>query len=318
MLYLGVDSGGTKAAFLLTDKTGRVIARHREPGCTALGSRKAGMKTMLENGIGEICRKVHIEKEQIAALGLGISGYGEGEHAAQETQEACAEAFLPGRFVCALDTYIGWAGSLLFEPGINIIAGTGSVVYGVAGDGRTARAGGWGAGCDEGSCSWLGQRLVEAYTKQADGRMPRTALYEVFRKHFGIQGEDGMFVRELNYEVVRGGKGLAVLQYLLRDAWLAGDPVADAIYRAGASELFLGVKTAADKLALEWNGLKVSYSGGLFKAGECALKPLGDLIRQAGGQLVKPVYEPDVGAVLMAIRFHQPDFDLTDYHLQEE
>lgn len=318
MLYLGVDSGGTKAAFLLTDGTGRVIARHREPGCTALSSRKAGMKTMLENGIHAICQKANIEKEQIAALGLGISGYGEGEHAAQETHEACNEAFIPGRCVCALDTYIGWAGSLLFEPGVNIIAGTGSVVFGVDQAGRTARAGGWGAGCDEGSCSWLGQRLVEAYTKQADGRMPRTALYELFRKHHGINGEDEMFVMELNHEIVRGGKGLAALQYLLRDAWLAGDPVADAIYRAGAAELFLGVKTVADKLMLSMNGLKVSYSGGLFKAGECALKPLDDLIRQAGGQLVKPVYEPDAGAVLMAIRFHQPDFDLNHFKLQEE
>jgi N-acetylglucosamine kinase-like BadF-type ATPase len=179
MLYLGVDSGGTKAAFLLTDETGRVYARHREPGCTALGSRKAGMKQMLETGIAAICQKANIQKEDITALGLGICGYGEGEGAAEETQEACAEAFIPGRFVCGLDTYIGWAGSLLFEPGINVIAGTGSAVFGVAADGRPARAGGWGAGCDEGSCTWLGQRLVEAFTRQADGRMPRTQLYEI-------------------------------------------------------------------------------------------------------------------------------------------
>ena len=318
MLYLGVDSGGTKAAFLLMDETGRVIARHCEPGCTALGSRKAGMKKMLESGIHEICLKAHIEKEQIAALGLGISGYGEGEHAAEETQEACEEAFFPGRFVCALDTYIGWAGSLLFEPGINIIAGTGSVVFGVAEDGRTARAGGWGAGCDEGSCTWLGQRLIEAYTKQADGRMPRTALYQVFRDHHRILGEDEMFVMELNHGVIQERKGLAKQQYLLRDAWLKGDPVADAIYHAGAEELFLAAKTVANKLGLAWNGLKVSYSGGLFKAGECALKPLEELIHQAGGVLVKPAFEPDVGAALMAIRFHQPDFDVKQFILQED
>jgi len=318
MLYLGVDSGGTKAAFLLTDEHGRVIARHREPGCTALSGRKAGMKQMLENGLVAICQKAHIRKEEIAALGLGICGYGEGEGAAEETHAACAEAFIPGRFVCALDTYIGWAGSLLFEPGVNVIAGTGSVVFGVSADGRTARAGGWGAGCDEGSCSWLGQRLVEAYTKQADGRMPRTALYRLFREHFDIRGEDEMFVKALNHEVVRGGKGLAALQYLLHDAWLAGDPVADAIYRAGAGELFLGIQTVAAKLDLAWDGLKVSYSGGLFKAGECALKPLGEHISQAGGQLVQPAYEPDAGAVMMAIRSLQPDFDPKTFILQEE
>ena len=35
--------------------------------------------------------------------------------------EACDEAFIPGRSVCSLDTYVAWAGSLLFEAGVNII-----------------------------------------------------------------------------------------------------------------------------------------------------------------------------------------------------
>ena len=318
MLYLGVDSGGTKAAFLLCDEAGRVIARHREPGCTALSGRKAGVKRMLETGIAEICRKAQIHKEDIAALGLGLCGYGEGEEIAREVSEACAEAFLPGRYACALDTYVGWAGSLLMEPGINIIAGTGSVVYGAAGDGRTARAGGWGAGCDEGSCSWHGQKLIEAYTKQADGRMPRTALYFIFREHFGITGEDEAFVMALNHEIACSRKSLAELQYLLHRAWLQGDPVADGIYRLGAEELFAGVETVARKLGLCWEGLKVSYSGGLFKAGECVLGPLSERIAARGGALVKPAYEPDVGAVLMAIRFHQPGYDVSQFMLKEE
>ncbi|MBR6570255.1 MAG: hypothetical protein IKK75_07350 [Clostridia bacterium] len=317
MLYLGIDSGGTKAAFLLTDEGGRVMARHREPGCTALSGRKAGVKRMLENGIAAICRKAQIDKNDIAALGLGLCGYGEGEEIAQEVSEACAEAFIPGRYVCALDTYVGWAGSLLMEPGVNIIAGTGSVVYGAAGDGRTARAGGWGAGCDEGSCSWHGQKLVEAYTKQADGRMPRTALYEIFREHFHIT-EDEAFVMALNHEVASSRKGLAQLQYLLGKAWAAGDPAADAIYRLGAEELYLGVETVVRKLHLPWDGLKVSYSGGLFKAGECILSPLRERIEARGGVLAAPVYEPDAGAVLMAIRFHQPEYDLSQFALQEE
>lgn len=318
MLYLGVDSGGTKAAFLLADETGRVLARHREPGCTALNGRRAGVQAMLEKGLAAICSKAGIQKEQIAVLGLGLCGYGEGEGLAEETHQACAAAFFPNRFVCALDTYVGWAGSLLFEPGVNVIAGTGSVVYGVAKDGRTARAGGWGAGCDEGSCSWLGQRLVEAFTKQADGRMPKTALYDIFRNHFHITSEDELFVMALNHEVVRGGSGLAQLQYLLHEAWLAGDAVANGIYRAGAKELFAGVEAVANKLQLSLRDLKVSYSGGLFKAGECALNPLRELIAQSGGTLVRPAYEPDVGALMMAIRHHLPHFDAAKFQLKED
>ena len=318
MLYLGVDSGGTKAAFVLADETGRVWARHREPGCTALGSGGPGVKAMLEKGVDEICLKAGMEKSAIAALGLGICGYGEGEGVAEEIDAACEQVMGAGRYVCALDTYVGWAGSLVFEPGVNIIAGTGSVVFGVSGDGRTERAGGWGAGCDEGSCSWHGQRLVEAYTKQADGRRKRTALYDVVREHFDIHGPDEHFVGPLNHEIANTRKGLAKLQLLLKEAWLKGDPVAEDIYRAGAQELFEGVRAVAHKLGLAWEGLRVSYSGGLFKAGECALGPLGELIREAGGTLAAPVYEPDVGAVLMAIRFHQPDYDVQSFVLQED
>lgn len=92
MLYAGVDSGGTKAAFLLADETGRVLARHREPGCTALGSGGAGVKAMLEKGLAGLCRKAGVEPGEIAALGLGICGYGEGEGVAEEIDRACALA----------------------------------------------------------------------------------------------------------------------------------------------------------------------------------------------------------------------------------
>lgn len=316
MLYLGIDSGATKAAFLLMDEQGNVMLRHREPGCAVLGARKAGVKRMVENGLAAMCEKAGVRKDEIRALGLGINGYGEGDGTEQETMEACEEAFFPGRCVCSLDTYVGWAGSLLFDPGINIIAGTGSVVYGVAADGRTARAGGWGARCDEGSCSWHGQRVVEAFTKQADGRMPRTALYELFRERFHIEGDDSHFVMPLNREVVRDGKGLADLQYLLHDAYELGDPAAKAIYELGAQELFLGVKAVAQRLGL--TRAAVSYSGGLFKSGACILEPLDRLVTASGGRLVVPCYEPDVGAVMMAIRFVNPKFDAHAFTVRDK
>lgn len=315
--YLGIDSGGTKAAFLLTDEQGRVYARHRAGGCAVLGARKAGVKQMVSDGMKEICLQAGIKREDITALGLGISGYGEGEGTEQETLEACEESLYPGRVVCQCDTYIGWAGSLLFEPGVNIIAGTGAVVYGVDDRGKTARSSGWGAGCDEGSCSWHGQRLVEAFTKQADGRMPRTVLYNMFRERYGIRGEDAHFVMPLNREVVRGGKGLAALQLFLREAWLAGDPEAQRIYEMGAQELWLGVESVAAALGLLGTAYAVSYTGGLFKGGECALAPLRALAQKAGARLIEPHFEPEVGAVMMAIRHINRGFNPREFQVKE-
>lgn len=315
MYYLGVDSGGTKAAFLLGDETGRICARYRGSGCAVLGARKEGIKRKMEEGVSAVCSIANIDRNEIACMGLGISGYGEGEGTEQETLEACEEILSPGRAVCQCDTYVGWAGSFLFEPGINIISGTGAVVYGVNGDGRTARSNGWGAGCDEGSCTWHGHKLVEAFTKQADGRMERTKLYDMFREYFGIDSEDEHFVLTLNREVVKG-RGLPELQRFLREIYEAKDPAAQRIYEDGARELWQGVEAVAKKLGF-LDGYRVSYSGGLFKSGECALKPLKKLAENAGAKLVSPRFEPDVGALMMAIRYKNPDFDVQNFQLQE-
>lgn len=315
MYYLGIDSGATKAAFLLTDENGKVITRYIGPGCAVLGARKAGVKKMLQSGIEKICEQAGITKDDIRALGLAINGYGEGEGTEQETQEACAEAFFPDRYVCNLDTYGGWIGSLLFEPGINVIAGTGSVVFGVASDGRTARSGGWGAGCDEGSCSWHGQRLVEAFTKQSDGRMKKTPLYDIFKEKYGIE-DDEHCILKLNREIVRG-IGLAALQYALKEAYDQGDETAKEIYEAGARELFQGIKAVSERLGFRKEEIVVSYTGGLFKSGACAIEPLRKLVEDYGGRFVTPCYGPDVGAVMMAMKFVDPSFDAHQFKISE-
>ena len=317
MYYLGIDSGGTKGSFLLTDETGLILARSMQPGCAFLSAGKEGVKRMVETGIRDVIRQAGIRKEEIRSLGLGINGYGEGEGSEEGTMEACDEAFIPGRSVCSLDTYVAWAGSLLFEAGVNIIAGTGSVVSGFTEDGRSARAGGWGAGCDEGSCTWIGQRVVEAFTKQADGRAEKTPIYHLFREKFGFDGEDIHFITQLNRDIVRDGKGLAPLQMLLAEAWKAGDPEARRIYEAAAEELALGVEAVAAHLGMRDKPFPVSYSGGLFKSGACILDPLRRILEKNGRTMKEPIYEPDVGAVLMAIRRAEPDYDVRNFRLRE-
>lgn len=317
MYFLGVDSGGTKAAFLLADEKGKIYARYRTGGCAVLGARKEGVKKKMEEGVSEICKLAGIKRDEIACMGLGICGYGEGEGTERETLQACEEVLSPGRAVCGCDTYVGWAGSFLFKPGINIIAGTGAIVYGVNENGKDARSSGWGAGCDEGSCTWHGHKLVEAFTKQADGRRERTKLYTMFRDHFGIDGEDSHFVMTLNREVVKG-RGLPELQRFLKEIWEAGDACAREIYAEGIEELWLGVEAVADKLGFAGKPYSVSYSGGLFKSGECVLAPLLERSRKAGAVLMTPRFEPEVGALMMAVKHLIPEYEFDRFVLQEE
>jgi hypothetical protein len=72
-------------------------------------------------------------------------------------------------------------------PGVVIIAGTGSIVYGRNAGGEAARAGGWGHIIgDEGSGYWIGREALAAVMRAADGRGPQTQLTRNILTHFDV------------------------------------------------------------------------------------------------------------------------------------
>ncbi|MDO5377899.1 MAG: BadF/BadG/BcrA/BcrD ATPase family protein [Clostridia bacterium] len=305
MNYLGVDCGGTKTLFIVATEEGKILASYRTGSGSFFGKEKEGIRELVAQGAAQVCRQAGIDMEQIDYAGLGFPGYGEKEGSEETILAACEEALLPGKVVCACDCALGWAGSLAMEPGINVIAGTGSNCYGVNERGESARASGWGACCDEGSCRWIGNRLIQIFAKQADGRLPRTLLYDRFREHFHIQN-DTHFVYTLNHEVMRSGSDVAQLQRIVKALYDDGDPYAGMIYREAAKELALTLHAVAKKLNMG-PGYAASYSGGLFQIGEAILEPLRLEVAMLGGKLCAPRYTPEQGAVLMAMRAVNPE-----------
>lgn len=62
------------------------------------------------------------------------------------------KALSSSNYKCGNDSQAAWAGSLACQPGVNIVAGTGAIGFGVDANGNMARASGWGPFCgDEGS-----------------------------------------------------------------------------------------------------------------------------------------------------------------------
>ena len=311
MNFLGVDAGGTKTAFLLSDEIGTILARHISGTGGFFSNGPAGLIELLEEGIRQISSSAGINKEDITFAAFGFPGYGEAESSEEVITGACEEVIGKGRVCCECDCYLGWCGSLAMEAGINIVAGTGSICYGVNQEGIAARASGWGAYCDEGSCTWLGAKTIGIYAKQADGRLPRTKIYELFREHFAI-GEDLLFIHRLNHEIANKGAETAKVQMLLKKAYEVGDVIAAELYREAAKELALSIHAVAKKLGMSGGSFKVSYSGGLFQSGDCILLPLAKEVEQIGGQLVKPKFSPDEGAILFAMKSYHPDMDLSN------
>ncbi len=302
MFFLGVDMGGTKSHFTLCDGTGRIITETVKGPGNYISLTREKFTAVFKEGIVDICTSAGIARADIRHAGIGCAGYGEVPGSEKSFNEVVAATLGHHNITAANDAVIGWAGSLGLEAGINMIAGTGSICFGMNDAGESARVGGWGLYCDEGSGQWIGEQTINAFVRMSDGRLPRTRLYELFREHFKLE-DDLLFCTPLNSILKSEVSEVAKIQFITLAAYNEGDPYAIKIYERAAEEIALQIRVARDKLHFPaQKRVKASYSGGVFKAGECILAPLRANLNALNIELVPPLLPPHMGAVLLAMR----------------
>jgi len=300
--YLSVDSGGTKTGFVLTDASGVALARLNLGSRTYPVDGLDGMMELFRQGVDELLRTAGASPFDIRAAAWGVPFYGEYPEIEQRLPGLLAD-FLPGtRHAVCNDVELGMCGSLALDPGIHIVAGTGSIAMGRGPDGATVRAGGGHEDfSDEGSGYWLSLLTLNCFTKQSDGRLPRGALYDIIREEFKL---DSDFDIQAYYEQnLKGSRDrVARVQFLLERATLAGDRAAAALYERAAGEFMAMAAAVKQNLVFGGGQIKLSYSGGVFKAGELILGPLRVLAGQHNMTLTPPVLPPLSGGILLAAR----------------
>lgn len=297
---VGIDGGGTKTTFLLfSSDNGEIKQIEAESICP----RDHGInkfKEIIEETMAQLTGN---RLESVAASCVGIPCHGEDDVLDRQTAEIINMLFPNGKNICVNDCVVGYAGALGLKPGINIVSGTGAIAYGENGCGKSARSNGWsGEFADEGSCCWLGRKCIELFCKQADGRLPKMALYEAVKSELSLNSDfDIINVYEERFKGNR--RETAKLQRLLCDAAWKGDGSAVKAYGDAAYELAISAEAVRNAAEIEGDAL-VSYSGGLFKAGKLILDPLEKALGSLyGGYLLrKPEFGPAKGALLMAAR----------------
>ena len=302
MIFLGCDGGSTKTEWLLAEDGGRVLAHRTFPGCNYAFLGQEGFARLMEDSCRQLLADGGVSAGDVTAAMLGLTVYGELPDT-EETIPAALKAALPGcgEILLENDSLPGWAGSLAARPGINIVAGTGSVTYGRDPQRQGCRVGGWSLFfADEGSCSWVARQMITEFVKQADGRRPRSAIYEELRAELNITN-DLYFSGYLQSDVRQDSSLLAKLQFVALRAAQRGDPAALEIYRRAAAELAETAETVRSRLRFpEGEAVSVSYSGGLFRGGEVILAPFRAEMDRRGFSLVSPAYSPIVGALALA------------------
>ena len=180
--FIGVDGGGSKTAFALSYANGIPIVQTESIGCSyqSVGLERAA--DIIADGIKKCSAQAGEPLENCAYCCIGIPCWGENAESDTALYELLKQK-LPGVPIKAVnDVEVAWAGAQECRPGIHIVAGTGSITYGVAPDGKTARCGGWNEFFgDEGSCYWIGRKGMELFSKEADGRIRKGPLYNIVR-----------------------------------------------------------------------------------------------------------------------------------------
>jgi N-acetylglucosamine kinase-like BadF-type ATPase len=300
--YLGIDGGGSKTAFLLIDDSGRVLASHAEGPAYYLEIGWDAMRAMLARGIRATLDAAALPPSKLEFAFLGLPAYGEDSRLLPALDSAASPPLQPGRYRCGNDAVCGWAGALGCQDGINIVAGTGSIAYGEF-NGRAARAGGWGElFSDEGSAYWIAREGLNLFSRMSDGRTARSVLYDILRRHFGLQTDLDLCAAVYDKSQ---RSNLAALSTLVAQAATAGDAQAAALFSRAADELAQIVDAVHRRLEIPADvTVTVSYTGGLFQQRELLPALLQAKLATAGKRyrVVEPRLSPAAGAALYAAR----------------
>lgn len=301
-IMLGVDGGGTKTTFLLLRADGAILAEHRDEGAYHVQIGLDALEALLARGVGAVLAKANLDAEAIAFAFFGLPAFGE-DSRVTPALEALPSRVLPHRrFACGNDMVGGWAGAFAGADGINVVGGTGSIAYGER-DGASARAGGWGElFSDEGSAYWIAVQGFNAFSRMADGRLPKAALYELMRSAYALSDDldlSGLILSNPSRDRI------ADASRIVTRAAQAGDERARSILTAAGGELATLAVAVRDALGYAAHEpARVSYTGGVFEAGALILDPFRAALMHANAHIAvtAPRFPPSIGTALVAAR----------------
>lgn len=292
-IYLGVDGGGTKTAFLL-DVDGK---RFESKQITIHPKQvtKQQFFEIMKLGVGDVCRKAGIDPEEILYTFVAAPGYGQYPDTEAYIDEGIREAIDSDRFTVANDCVNGWAGSLNAKPGINLVLGTGQIGYGVDEEGNSMRSGGWGPLLgDEASGYYIGLKLLNHFTKMSDGRSDKTILYDIIKEKLDLK--DDMEIIDKAEKMKRDE--IASLSRIFTEALDKEDPYCKELLDEISKEAAAVIDSIIKGLNFK-EEVKVSYSGGVFNLGDRLIKKIEEKSKNKI-KIEKPYTDPSEGALILA------------------
>lgn len=242
---IGVDGGAGSLKFVVRKPDGGIV--HYE--CAGANQNLVGMDeflSRLSQGIHDALGRAACLPEQVSSAGFALSGVD------RPAEVAALREAIPTRVLPKLERL--WVGNDALAAlrqgsgalrGLVLIAGTGSICFAVASNGRSGRVGGWGGELgDEGSGFWIGHRGLQSACRMADGRLTKTRLLDQILNQLGLATPQDMipWVAACSREEFK--QKTAALFPIIAEQALEGDHSAKQAIMLGIGHLVQHVLTA--------------------------------------------------------------------------
>lgn len=303
-LLVAVDGGQTSTKALIAGLDGAILGYGSGGPSDHFHSLEgeARNRAAIHGAIRAAYAAAGLAPSSVAAIALGLTGVQRGGPEVLLVEQIVREIVQPASMAVLSDYVTNLAGASAGEAGVVVVAGGGSIAYGVTADrAREAIAGGMGYLLgDEGSAYDIGRRAVGAAARAADGRGERTTLEAVICDTFNL-----VEVRTITRVVYAAGfarERLAALAPLVAREAAAGDAVASQIMQEAGHELAQLALAVLRRLGAGDESLAVYPTGGVFRAGAVVERPFAAALQQGWprAEVRSAKYPPVVGALLVA------------------
>lgn len=308
---LGIDGGGTRTRAAIFGLDGQLLGLGYGGPSNYDDVGAAAAQRHIDDAVCAAENAAAVDRSTCAGAFLGMAGVVSAlDH--QHIRTIATELRLApeDRIGIHHDCRIALAGGLRGRPGLVVIAGTGSSVYGVNSRGEDWLAGGRGwLMTNEGSSYWLGAQALRTAVMAYDGRLPPMGLMDRVLAKLGIAHMDDILHRV--YVTGLSTSEVAAFAPLLIEEALDGSEVCRALIARGAGELADCVLAAARKLRMDAAPVEICLVGGVFQAGPLVVDAYRQAIldRLPLAELRRPELPPVLGAGILALQLAGIEID---------
>ena len=251
--YLGIDGGGTKTEFALSDPEGKIVCRLFMDGCNPNTVGIERTKCIIEDGVTQVCKDVPLSSVVVYA---GIAGCAS-ESYANEIKSMLEKMSFAACDVGSDNNNIVAAG-LGENEGITMILGTGICSYVVKKE-ETKRIAGWGYLFDNGGSSFhIGRDAINAYFSAYDGSGEETTLVQRIKETFSYSNSEF-----LKYLYSGGNKLVSSYAMCVFEEAEKGDKVSITILKKHIAEIAKLIRASLSHFSDYKESVPIILGGGL-------------------------------------------------------